>query len=83
MDDKKLDLELFFSPKSIAIVGVPKGGFRFGGMSFLRRIQEGGFPGRLYPLNPKAKEICGLRAYPDLKSLPRKCPTLPWYAWRG
>jgi acyl-CoA synthetase (NDP forming) len=63
-------MERFFNPKSIAIVGVSRGGFRFGGMSFLRKLQEAGFPGRLYPINPNAGELGGLRGYPDLSSLP-------------
>jgi acyl-CoA synthetase (NDP forming) len=63
-------MERFFDPKSVAIVGVSRGGFRFGGMSFLRKLQEAGFPGRLYPINPRAGELGGLRAYPDLSSLP-------------
>jgi len=42
----------------------------FGGISFLRKLQEAGFPGTLYPINPKATEIRGLRAYPNLSSLP-------------
>jgi acyl-CoA synthetase (NDP forming) len=63
-------MERFFNPKSIAIVGVSKGGFRFGGMSFLRKLQEAGFPGKLYPINPKADELGGIRAYPNLSSLP-------------
>ena len=64
------DLKRFFNPKSVAIVGVSKGAFRFGGMSFLSKLQEAGFPGRLYPINPRAAELGGLRAYPDLSSLP-------------
>ena len=66
------DLERFFEPRSIAIVGVSegKGGFRFGGISFLKKLQECGFPGSIYPINPKATELAGLRAYPDLSSLP-------------
>ena len=69
-DAARKDLGQFFDPKSIAIVGVSQGGFRFGGMSFLRKLQEAGFPGSLYPINPKATELGGLRAYPDLSSLP-------------
>jgi acyl-CoA synthetase (NDP forming) len=65
-----VELEQFFNPKSIAIVGVSKGGFRFGGMSFLRKLQEAGFPGSIYPINPNATELGGLEAYPDLSSLP-------------
>jgi acyl-CoA synthetase (NDP forming) len=63
-------MERFFNPKSIAIVGVSKGGVRFGGMSFLRKLQEAGFPGMIYPINPKAEELGGLKAYPNLSSLP-------------
>jgi len=34
------------------------------------KLQEGGFAGKLYPINPRAKEIRGLTVYPDLRSLP-------------
>ena len=34
------------------------------------KLQQGGFRGKLYPINPKAKKIRGLKAYPDLFSLP-------------
>lgn len=67
---RKTDLAQFFSPRSIAIVGVPRKDYRFGGLSYLNKFKEYGFPGRLYPINPKATEISGLKAYPDLSSLP-------------
>ena len=67
---QKADLTQFFSPKSIAIVGVPRKDYRFGGLSYLEKFKENGFPGRLYPINPKATEILGFKAYPDLTSLP-------------
>ncbi|MBW1815473.1 MAG: CoA-binding protein [Deltaproteobacteria bacterium] len=60
----------FFNPNSIAIVGVSSGTYRFGGTSFLNKLQESGFAGRLYPLNPKAETINDLKAYPNLSSLP-------------
>jgi len=31
---------------------------------------ESGFPGELYPINPKADEILGYKAYPNLSALP-------------
>ena len=64
------DIQKFFNPRHIAIVGVSAGEYKFGGMSFLMKLQDGGYPGRLYPINPKAKEISGLKVYPDVKSLP-------------
>ena len=63
-------LAQFFDPGSIAIVGVSRGGFRFGGVRFLSFLKETGFKGSLYPINPKADEILGIKVYPDLTSLP-------------
>ena len=75
MDFKKTDLKPFFYPRSIAIVGVSdvsgsKDNYSLGGVSYLIKLQESEFPGKLYPLNPKAKEIAGLKAHPDVSSLP-------------
>jgi acyl-CoA synthetase (NDP forming) len=64
------DLQKFFEPRQIAIVGVSTGAFKFGGTSFLMKLQSAGYAGKLYPINPKAKEIKGLKVYPDLLSLP-------------
>jgi acyl-CoA synthetase (NDP forming) len=70
MTSERSDLGRFFNPRSIAIVGVSKGDFRFGGTSFLKKLQTCSFPGTIYPINPKAGEIEGIKAYPDLSSLP-------------
>ncbi|MBN1614695.1 MAG: CoA-binding protein [Deltaproteobacteria bacterium] len=70
METPHNDFMPFFKPKHIAIVGVARSEFRFGGMSFLQKYLEAGFPGKLYPINPKASEILGLPAYPNLASLP-------------
>lgn len=70
MQQLRPDLTRFFNPKSIAIVGVSKRASSLGGMSYLNYLLDGGFPGRLYPINPRASEIRGLRVYPSLTSLP-------------
>jgi acyl-CoA synthetase (NDP forming) len=64
------DFQKFFNPAQVAVIGVSTGDYKFGGTSFLMKLQQGGFRGKLYPINPKAKEIRGLKAYPDLFSLP-------------
>ncbi len=64
------DFQKFFHPAQVAVIGVSTGDYKFGGTSFLMKLLEGGFTGKLYPINPKAKEIGGLKAYPDLFSLP-------------
>ena len=70
MNLTQTDFLKFFHPAQVALIGVSTGNYKFGGTSFLRKLQEGGFPGKLYPINPKAKEVGGLKAYPDLFSLP-------------
>ena len=64
------DLGGFFNPRSIAIVGVSRSAPSFGGASFLHHFLEAGYPGRLYPINPKVPEVLGLPAYPSLAALP-------------
>lgn len=61
-------LDAIFNPKSIAIVGVPKG--MKAGKLFLMALLDQGFPGNIYPVHPKASEIDGLTAYPDVLSIP-------------
>ncbi|MFC1819745.1 CoA-binding protein [Thermodesulfobacteriota bacterium] len=64
------DLEKFFNPKSIAFIGVSRSSSNFGGKSFLDKYLEAGYEGKLYPINPKAEEISGVKAWPSLESLP-------------
>ena len=64
------DLEKFFNPRHVAILGVSAKDYRFGGASFLIKLLEGGYEGKLYPINPRGGEIMGLKVYPDLSSLP-------------
>jgi acyl-CoA synthetase (NDP forming) len=82
MHSSKRDLEGFFNPLSIAVVGVPRQSGGFDGGTFLARFLSFGFPGRLYPINPTADEIQGLRAYPSLSSLP-ETPDLALVAVRA
>lgn len=67
-----LDLAGFFSPRSLAIVGVSRSPQSFGGLSFLDRLVEAGFRGDIYPINPKADEVAGIKSWPSLASLPEK-----------
>lgn len=62
------DLDALFSPRSIALVGVPRS-FKIGTL-FLMALKDQGFAGPIYPVNPRAKEIDGLRSYPGLADLP-------------
>lgn len=69
MNQEKLqEFEPIFKPKSIAVVGASsktKAGTRF-----LQALLDCGFRGKLYPVNPGGGQILGLKAYPNLASIP-------------
>jgi acyl-CoA synthetase (NDP forming) len=61
-------VDALFHPKSVAIVGVPRG--MKTGKLFLMALLDQGFPGHIYPVNPEAEEIDGLKAYPSVSAIP-------------
>ncbi len=63
------DLDTLFQPKSIAIVGASTNPEKIG-HSIVRNLVDSGYRGKIYPVNPKAVEILGLRCYPNISSLP-------------
>ena len=58
-----------FAPKSIAIVGASANWAR-AGARVLRFVADGGYKGRVFPVNPTREELHGLRCYPSLSALP-------------
>ncbi len=62
-------LDAFFSPQSVAIVGASRDPEKLG-YAVLANLQEGGYSGSLYPINPKADEILGLKAYSSVLDIP-------------
>jgi acetyl coenzyme A synthetase (ADP forming)-like protein len=59
----------FLRPASVAVVGASRNPDSIGG-TLLGNIIEGGFTGPVYPVNPHASEILGLRTYPSVLDLP-------------
>jgi acyl-CoA synthetase (NDP forming) len=66
--DTRGDLRALISPRSIAIVGASADQTKLSGLPlyFLRRH---GYRGQVYPINPRAAEIDGLRCYPSLAAV--------------
>jgi acyl-CoA synthetase (NDP forming) len=62
------DIDALFNPKSIAVVGVPRG--MKTGRLFLTALLDQKYPGKLYPVNPAAGEIDGLTAYSSVSDIP-------------
>ena len=62
-------VKALFEPRSVAIIGASRDPSKTGHI-ILRNVVEAGFKGALYPVNPKADAILGLKAYPSLKKVP-------------
>lgn len=59
-------LESLLSPKSIAVVGASRTPGKVG-HEILANLIDGGYAGAIYPINPSAADVLGLKCYPDLK----------------
>ncbi|MFA5112201.1 MAG: CoA-binding protein, partial [Desulfobaccales bacterium] len=58
-----------FKPKSVAVIGASTAPGKLG-HDILANLKNGGFPGALYPINPKAAEILGLPVYKSIADTP-------------
>jgi len=56
-------LEVFSCPRAVAVIGASRDQEKLG-YGVLSNIIQCGYPGRVYPINPKADEILGLKCYP-------------------
>jgi acetyl coenzyme A synthetase (ADP forming)-like protein len=64
-----MDLEAFFKPRSVAVVGASREPRKFGHVIF-KNFVESEFRGNAYPVNPKADNILGLRTYANIREIP-------------
>jgi acetate---CoA ligase (ADP-forming) len=63
------DLAPFFSPKGVAIIGASSDPTKLS-HGILKNMTLYGYQGGIYPVNPKADQILGLTAYPDIMIVP-------------
>jgi acetyltransferase len=61
-------LDTFFYPRSIAVIGAGRSPDTLN-FNLVGNLVNLKFGGRIYPVNPNADEILGLKAYPDLRSI--------------
>ncbi len=62
-------LDSLFRPKSVAVIGASAKELSIGNR-VIRNLVDFGFKGAIYPINPKAEEIRGLKAYPSIMDCP-------------
>lgn len=65
----RIDLERFFNPRSIAIIGASQDFITISGQP-LKHLQSHHYQGKLYPVNPRYPEVAGVKCYPSLAEVP-------------
>ncbi|MEM2942989.1 MAG: CoA-binding protein [Candidatus Bathyarchaeia archaeon] len=66
-------MDLFFNPKSIAVVGASRHVNKAGNVifsNFAENKRRGIFKGEIYPINPHDDSILGYKCYPSLRRVP-------------
>ncbi len=63
------DLDRLFSPHSIAVAGASTRQDS-PGHDYVQSLRDFGFAGAVYPINPKADEIAGYKAFGKLTDVP-------------
>jgi acetyl coenzyme A synthetase (ADP forming)-like protein len=62
-------LDMFSNPQAVAVIGASRQPEKLG-HSVLHNIVQHGYQGAIYPINPKATEILGVRCYPSILLVP-------------
>jgi acyl-CoA synthetase (NDP forming) len=63
------DMTAVLQPRSIAVIGASTDPSKTGHVLF-KNILVNGFPGKVYPINPNATEVLGVKAYPNILAVP-------------
>ncbi len=63
------DMRSVFEPRSVAVIGASRNPAKFGHVQ-LRNLIELGLRGEVYPVNPNADRVLGLRAYRSVGEVP-------------
>ncbi len=63
------DIEKFFKPKSLAIVGATLNPTKVG-YSIVKNIKDANYKGKVYCVNPNYTDVMGFECYPDMDRLP-------------
>ncbi|HQN04080.1 MAG TPA: CoA-binding protein [Anaerolineaceae bacterium] len=69
--DHKSNLDSFFNARTVAVVGASTNPDKLGHV-ILANILFGGYTGRVYPINPKEKEILGSVVLSSIDEIPEK-----------
>jgi len=67
MNKKFENMKRLFNPESVAVIGASD---KFDKLGFhvMKSLTTGGYRGKIIPVNPSAKEIMGIKAYPSISA---------------
>ena len=66
------DISPLVAPKSIAVIGASTDPSKSGGVLFAN-LAAGNLDGTLYPINPRADSVMGIKAFPEIAAVPGQC----------
>src|SRR5436190_115144 len=64
-------LDVFFAPKSVAVIGATENPGTVG-RTLLWNLMTSPFGGTVYPVNPKRSSVLGMKAYPSVTAIPEE-----------
>ncbi|MFB0543760.1 MAG: CoA-binding protein, partial [Candidatus Bathyarchaeia archaeon] len=62
------DLNAIFKPRSVAVIGASRDPGKVGHI-LVKNMIDTRFPGEIYPVNPNAQELLGLRCFGDIRDV--------------
>ncbi len=68
-EDIVRDMNRIMKPESVAVIGASSEDGKIGN-SVMKNLINGGYQGKIYPINPSADEIMGRKAYKSVKDVP-------------
>jgi len=66
---RAIGIKHFLEPSSVAVVGASNNPYKFGHY-LVKNLVDLGFKGKVFPVNPKAETILGLKAYSSVSLIP-------------
>jgi len=60
---------MFFNPRAVAVIGASESPGKLGNQ-VLANLISSGFPGQVYPINPRAEKILGLPCFKSVLDVP-------------
>ncbi|NWF57016.1 MAG: acetate--CoA ligase family protein [Syntrophaceae bacterium] len=68
MESPTLNIRALFEPNTLAVIGAARDENKIG-YKILKNILDGGYKGKVFPVNPQGGEILGLKAYRSVEEI--------------